>query len=150
MAMTINFPVRTYKHQLEAGTYIGFSPQLEGGTYAGFSLEPATSIQDHDLDVEALILSLQTITLQEGTGIPGSDLMLRYGLVGEMEVTRDGFVMGSGDLDEWSFGATYEEAYLEFLTSLRDRYYSLSRREDLLSPQDLSILEKLRSLLIPR
>ncbi|MDE2179377.1 MAG: hypothetical protein KGJ40_00805 [candidate division NC10 bacterium] len=89
----------------------------------------------------------QVVTFPQKTPIPDSGLSLRYTLIAEIRATRDGFVLRSGDLDEDAFGLTYEEAYLGFLTSLRDRYYSLVRREASLSRQDHSVLEKLRRLL---
>lgn len=114
----------------------------------GFSAQP--SIPNWTLDdiVNALFLSsVQVVTLTQKTPIPDSGLSLNYALTAEIRATRDGFVLQSGDLDEDAFGLTYEEAYFGFLTSLRDRYYSLLRREASLSRQDHSVLERLRRLL---
>lgn len=106
--------------------------------FTDFSLQPSSP--NWTLDV-------QVVTLTQKTPIPDSGLSLNYALIAEIRVTRDGFVLRSGDLDEDAFGLTYEEAYLSFLTSLRDRYYSLLRKEASLSRQDCSVLEKLRKLL---
>jgi hypothetical protein len=93
--------------------------------------------------------SIEVETFSEGTPIPGSKLELKYALVVEKRITRDGVVIRSGALDEEAFGLTEREAYFDFLTSLRDRYDSLKRRGPSLSAHDSSVLEKLRSLLTP-
>lgn len=92
-------------------------------------------------------LSVQTIIFNAGITIPG-DFKLRHPLVAELEVTRDGFVIHSPWLDEEAFGTTERAVLLDFLTSLRDRYNSLSRRAERLSKEDRSVLERLRALLI--
>ncbi len=93
-------------------------------------------------------LSRGIITFPQGTCIPGSPpLVLQQALQVEIENTRDGVVLRSGALDEEAFGSGYDEACLDFLTSLRDRYDSLSRREERLADQDRSVLERLRGLL---
>lgn len=113
-----------------------------------FSLQPSSSNWTLDNIENALCLSsVQVVTLAQKTPISDSGLSLNYALIAEMTATRDGFVLRSGDLDEEAFGLTYEEACLGFLTSLRDRYYSLLRREASLSRQDHSVLERLRRLL---
>lgn len=97
-----------------------------------------------------LRLSPQLVTFFQDTEIPNSDLVLKYPLGVEIETTLDGFVVRSGVLDEEAFGVTYADAYLDFLTSLRDRYHSLSRRQGPLSTQDHAVLERLRNLLGPK
>jgi len=109
-----------------------------------FLLPPSILNWTDDI-VEAF--SVQVVTFPQKTPIPDSGLSLNYALIAEIRATRDGFVLRSGDLDEDAFGLTYEEAYFGFLTSLRDRYYSLLRREASLSRQDHSVLERLRRLL---
>jgi hypothetical protein len=94
--------------------------------------------------------SLQLITIPQKAAIPDSDLMLKLAVLVEMQVTADGYVMRAGYLDEDAFAPTYQEVYVEFLASLRDRYHSLCRREGLLSPQDRSVLERLRGILVPK
>jgi len=92
--------------------------------------------------------SIQTITLPEGTPIPDSNgLELRQGILVELEVTPDGYVLCASGLDEDGYGYTYDEAYLDFITSIRDRYSVLKRREGRLSPEDSIILQRLKTLL---
>src|SRR3990170_4187855 len=95
-----------------------------------------------------LWLSVRTVIFPEGTAIP-EGFKLSRALLAEMEITPDGFVIRSGEVHEEWYGSTYETAYLDFLTSLRDRYHSLSRREGRLSAEDRYVLERLRSLLKP-
>ena len=119
-----------------------------------FSSEPAARIlTGSDLtDISGMWLmpSVEVHTFLRETPIPDSDLELKYALVVEKQITRDGFVIRSGALDEEAFGLTEREAYLDFLTSLRDRYTSLMRRDSSLSAHDSSVLEKLRNLLSPK
>ena len=94
-------------------------------------------------------LNLETFTIPESTQIPGRPLRLARSLVVSVEVTRDGFVIRSGELDEDAFGGSFRSAYIDFLTSVRDRYDSLSRREARLSEEDSRTLAALRSVLQP-
>jgi hypothetical protein len=96
-----------------------------------------------------ILFSSGVLTVPEKTPIPDSDLLLSRALVLEMETTRDGVVLRSEFVDEESYGATLEEAYFDFLTSLKDRLVSLERREPLLSVGDREILERLRLILKP-
>lgn len=118
-----------------------------------FSSEPAvrtwTSRDLGDISQIWMTPSVEVDTFSQGTPIPGSDLELKYALVVEKRITRDGVVIRSGALDEEAFGLTEREAYFDFLTSLRDRYNSLKRRGPSLSAHDSSVLEKLRNLLSP-
>lgn len=126
------------------------SPRWELLRPISFSLEPSIpSSTTPDLDTARFISSVQILTVPGRTSIPDSDLMLQYALIAELETTRDGFVIRSNDLDEEAFGLTYREAYLDLLTSLRDRYYSLCKREESLSPHELTILNRLRNVLVP-
>ena len=97
--------------------------------------------------VDAFPLSLETFLFVTNTPLPGSTLFLHQSLLARLEATRDGFIMKSSYIDEESFGETLEEVYLDFLTSIRDRYYSLSHREQSLSSHDRSILDNIRTLL---
>jgi hypothetical protein len=81
------------------------------------------------------------------TRLPNSDLLLRHDLTVREEMTQDGCVIKSSYIDEESFGDTLEKAYFDFLTSIRDKYHSLQRREMKLSPRDKAVLENIRSLL---
>lgn len=105
------------------------------------------SVYTADSQVDFFPVSLETFLLSSDTPIPDSKLSLRHSLLVQIEATPDGFIMKSGYVDEESFGATLDEAYVDFLASLRDRYVSLNRRVKSLSAYELSILEKLRSLL---
>jgi hypothetical protein len=136
MAMTINKPVSSM------GSWVALPIS------ATFEQGPTIQVYT-DHSVNELLTTSQIITLYEGTRIPNSGLVLKYPLLVEMETTRDGIVIRAGALDEDAFGLTYQMAYEEFLTSLRDRYYSLGRREASLSQQDLIVLQRLRDLLKP-
>ncbi len=97
---------------------------------------------------DVITLSIETVILPQNTPIPQSGgLALKHALPAQVELTRDSFVISSGGVDEEGYGHTYQEAYTDFLTSLRDRYRSLSRREARLSSRDHAILEELRALL---
>jgi hypothetical protein len=124
------------------GSWVALSPSI---TFT-FEQAPASLVlTDHSVNERQT--NFQLITLDQGTRIPDSDFVLRYPLLVEMETTPDGVVIRAGALDEDAYGLTYQAAYVEFLTSLRDRYLSLDRREASLSPQDLVVLRKLRDLL---
>jgi hypothetical protein len=139
MVMTQNISVWTESSRRELLPSLAFSPA------------PAISISaEDDLETAQFTSSIQLVTIPHKTAIPKSDLRLEYALVVEIGTTPDGYVIRSGYLDEDAFGLTYQEVYLEFLTSLRDRYYSLCRREDSLSPQDHSVLERFRDILVPK
>ena len=124
-----------------------FIPAMNGSVLPWFS----PSVTSWGTTVTPTIaLSQGIITLPQGTSIPGDpSVVLQHALHVEIENTRDGVVLRSASLDEEAFGASYNEACLDFLTSLRDRYRSLSRREERLSPQDCSVLERLCRLLEP-
>lgn len=92
--------------------------------------------------------SFGMMIIPEGTRIPGSGkYILKHGIIVEMESNPDGFVIKSGEMDEEGYGATYGEAYSDFITSLRDRLDSLRPREKVLSEMDKAVLTKLRMLL---
>lgn len=91
-------------------------------------------------------ISLLTLIIPRGTPIPDGFELARSLLV-EIEITADGFVIRSGEVDEEGYGSTDKEAYIDFVTSLRDRYHSLSRREKKLSRHDRAILNRLHDLL---
>jgi hypothetical protein len=92
--------------------------------------------------------ALTILTIPEGTDVSGrGDLVLRHPVLVELESTPDGYIIRSGHVEEESYGASIEEAYRDFLASLRDRHNSLSLREPRLSSHDRIILERLRTLL---
>lgn len=96
-------------------------------------------------------LSVAVIMLPERTPIPGTgNLALKRSVAAELQVVRDGFILRTQDLDEESYGQRVEDALRDFLTSLRDRYESLRRRESRLSPRDRDVLARLQMILGPR
>jgi hypothetical protein len=96
---------------------------------------------------EPLIISTEQKILPAGTPIPDSDLKLKDAVVVFIERTNDGYIVSSGDLQEDAFGRSPQEAYCDFLTSLKDRFESLSRRVERLSQEELAVLQRLRDLL---
>lgn len=101
-----------------------------------------------DLVPRGDILSFDYITIAAKTPVPGGFVLSRA-LVAEVEATPDGWVIRSGWVNEEAYGSTYGEAYTDFLTSLRDRYQSLNRRQERLSAQDRAVFDTLRALLEP-
>lgn len=94
-------------------------------------------------------LSLQLMPLTEGTPIPNSPYTFQHELLTELHVTRDSYLIQSALVDEDGYGITFDEAYLDFLGSIRDRYDSMKKREPRLSSLELQILNNLRILLEP-
>jgi len=108
----------------------------------------STQVQDTNYaNILKYLISSAIFNIIAKTCLPNSDLLLRHDLTVRKEMTQDGYVIKSSYIDEESFGATLEEAYFDFLTSIRDKYNSLQRREMKLSPRDKTILENIRSLL---
>ncbi|MFC1933520.1 hypothetical protein ACFLXU_07900 [Chloroflexota bacterium] len=97
--------------------------------------------------IDGFTLSLETFLLVANTALPASNMFLKQSLLVQIKTTKDGFIMRSNYIDEEAFGQTLEDVYLDFLTSIRDRYLSLVRREKSLSSDDRSVLDKLRKLL---
>ncbi len=95
---------------------------------------------------EPLIISTGQRVLLAGTPIPDSDLKLKNTVVVLIERTNDGYIISSRDLQEDAFGSSPEEADSDFLTSLKDRLESLSRRNNL-SEDERVVLQRLRDLL---
>ena len=136
MAMTVNTTMQDYQLPILAAAY----------TPMGFSVVSL----DGDVEAWPVLRSVQIMAFPEGTLIPGTDLRLGFEVHVVLEMTGDGLTLRSGVLDEEAFGATPEEVRVDFLTSLRDRYNSLARREGRLSREDSQILRDLRGLLIER
>lgn len=106
-----------------------------------------TSIQGEDIDIIKYPVSSSIFNITSNTPLPNSNLLLKHDLSVYKEMTQDGYVIKSGYIDEESFGITLEEAYFDFLTSIRDKYHSLQLREAKLSPRDKTVLENIRLLL---
>ena len=100
-----------------------------------------------DNAIDGFTLSLETFLLVANTALPASNIFLKQSLLVQIEATKDGLVMRSNYIAEEAFGQTLEDVYLDFLTSIRDRYHSLVLREQRLSSDDRSVLDKLRTLL---
>lgn len=105
------------------------------------------SSQVEDTNIAKYPIPTAIFNIIAKTPLPNSDLLLRHDLPVRKEITQDGYVIKSSYIDEESFGVTLEEAYFDFLTSIRDKYNSLQRREMELSPRDKTVLENIRSLL---
>jgi len=111
-------------------------------------VEPRQVETADDIDIAVkYLISSAIFTIIAKTRLPNSELFLRHDLTLRKEITHDGYVIRSNYVDEESFGATLEEAYFDFLTSIRDRYNSLRQRETRLSSRDKAVLENIRSLL---
>ena len=112
------------------------------------SMFAPSQIEDtNDVNIVKYPVSSSIFIIVAKTPLPNSRLLLRDDLTVLKEMTQDGYVIKSSYIDEESFGATLEEAYFDFLTSIRDKYNSLQRREMKLSPRDKEVLANIRSLL---
>lgn len=88
------------------------------------------------------------LTVPSGTVVPGNPAFkLTSDVIATIDRTADGTVIASPMLDEEGYGETYEAAWQDFLASLRDRFFSLEKREATLSPPDRAVLHTLRGLL---
>ena len=112
------------------------------------SMFAPSQIEDtSDANIVKYPISSSIFNIIAKTPLPNSYLLLRHDLTVRKEMNQDGYVITSSYIDEESFGATLEEAYFDFLTSIRDKYNSLQRREMKLSPRDKAVLANIRSLL---
>jgi len=125
------------------------SELISPGTVPIFnSMFASIQVQDTNYaNILKYLISSAIFNIIAKTRLPNSDLLLGRDLPVRKEMTQDGYVIKSSYVDEESFGATLEEAYFDFLTSIRDKYNSLQRREMKLSSRDKTILENIRSLL---
>ena len=120
-----------------------FNPAVsQSGSYANWHFGVADNPP-----LRANVETIGVLTFAEGTQIPDSDYEFEQCVVAELRTTADGFVIRCYSIDEEAYGHTYKEAYLDFLTSIRDSYRSLIQREEKLSKQDSEILNELRALL---
>jgi hypothetical protein len=111
------------------------------------SIFPSSPADDTNTVKYQYPISSSIFNIIANTALPNSHLLLRHDLTVHEEMTQDGYVIKSNYIDEESYGDTLEEAYFDFLTSIRDKYNSLQRREMKLSPRDKTILKNIRSLL---
>jgi hypothetical protein len=93
---------------------------------------------------------LELLTVLPGTVIPGNPpFKLKQGIIATIDRTSDGVVIASPMLDEEGYGESYAAAWADFLSSIRDKLASLTKREASLSPADKEVLGNLRESLIP-
>ena len=119
-----------------SGGCISFQIKSQAGTLAILNLPFGKNISD-----------VGFVVVPIGTQIPNSRYKLQQYIPAELERTTDGFIIRCHSIDEEAYGDTYGAAYSDFLTSIRDHYESLVKREKRLSSCDKAVLEKLRSLL---
>jgi hypothetical protein len=129
-------------------TVITFDKVTNRGTVPNFdSIFPSDQAGDTNTVEYQHPISSSIFNIIANTPLPNSDLLLKHDLTVRQEMTQDGYVIKSSYIDEESYGDTLEEAYSDFLTSIRDKYRSLQRRGMKLSPRDKTVLENIRSLL---
>jgi len=96
------------------------------------------------------VVAPEFLTIQGGTVIPGDPgLVLTEDVYASVEWSKEGVLISSVLFDEEGYGWTYEEAWDDFLSSLRDRRDSLAKRAERLSPADQGVLDKLRRVIAP-
>lgn len=92
--------------------------------------------------------SKQLLIVPKGSVLPGTPpAMLESQVFVSVDWTRDGVIVSSALFEEEGYGRSYEEAWGDFLSSIRDRYESLAKREPRLSTGDKRVLGALRSAL---
>ena len=90
----------------------------------------------------------ELLIIPSGTTIPGDPgLELVSDVFATIDWTSDGIIVASALLDEDGYGWSYDDAWGDFLTSLKDRLDSLARREDRLAQGDRHVLDQLRAIL---
>jgi hypothetical protein len=90
-----------------------------------------------------------SIIIPTSTVIPGHPVfVLKCDIMATVEYAHDGVIISAPFFDEEGYGETYKIAWNDFLTSIRDRYVSMKKREDRLSPFDRKILHRLQQALI--
>jgi len=95
-------------------------------------------------ELGATVQGFQIIMFIKGTSVPNrGDIKLGRNIIAEVMYSHDGVMVRAGDLDEDGYGNTLEEASFDFLTSLCDRYDSLSRRLQRLADTEVTIFERL-------
>lgn len=91
--------------------------------------------------------SVELMTLPKGMRIKDSDYTLNNGLTIIAYRAKEGFVIRADYIDEEVYGKDFITAYDDLITSIRDRYDSLSRRKKRLSLHDQDVLRSLQILL---
>ncbi|MBI1736008.1 MAG: hypothetical protein HYR51_12605 [Candidatus Rokubacteria bacterium] len=99
---------------------------------------------------ETTTMTPETVTVPQGTVIPGSpEFKLAAAVFASVEHTNDGVVIASVLFEEDGYGRTYEAAWADFVSSLRDKLASLEKREAKLAAADRAVLEHLRKSISP-
>lgn len=112
-------------------------------------VQSSIDVTQYAVEIRTFPNAVEIRTFPEKTPIPASNYVLQFPIVTEVQVTKDGIIIKYAYIDEEAYGDTLQAACVDFLTSIRDRYHSLRRREKRLSPHDQTILERLRTLLEP-
>jgi len=125
--------------------------RIEGNSATGL-VTPFSEIVSYittvGTELGAIAQGFQIIMFVEGTLVPNrGNTKLGRGIIAEVTYSHDGVVVRAGDLDEDGYGNTLEEASLDFLTSLCDRYDSLYRRRQSLAETEINIFERLHTAL---
>lgn len=95
--------------------------------------------------VERPMVMQELLMFPSETIIPGQPACkLKCDLFASIDWNGDGVLIRSELLDEEGYGSSYEEAWQDFLESLRDKQASLARRRDVLSAADRRVLDQLR------
>jgi len=95
-------------------------------------------------------LTKEMFTVPQGTIIPGiPTLKLTSSVFASIERTNDGVLISSVLFDEEGYGRTYEDAWSDFIASLRDKFSSLEKRESKLAAPDRAVLAQLRQSIAP-
>ncbi len=92
----------------------------------------------------------EMLTIPQGTIIPGTPtLKLRSSVFASVDRNNDGVLISSMLFDEEGYGRTYEDAWTDFIASLRDKFSSLEKRESKLAAPDRAVLAQLRQFIAP-
>lgn len=87
----------------------------------------------------------EMLAVPQGTIIPGTPaLKLMSSVFASIDRTNDGVLISSVLFDEEGYGRTYEDAWTDFIASLRDKFSSLEKRESKLAASDRAVLAQLR------
>ena len=105
---------------------------IEGSSATGLASpfwEIVSYITTVGTELGTTVQGFQIIMFIKGTSVSNrGDIKLGRNIIAEVMYSYDGVMVRAGDLDEDGYGNTFEEATFDFLTSLCDRYDSLSRR----------------------
>jgi hypothetical protein len=94
---------------------------------------------------QTMWISSLYLMIPEGTILPGDPTYkLNFSVRGVIQNTIDGFLIAVPIFDEEGYGETYESAWDDLLSSIRDKYASLAKMEQGLSPPDRKVLSELR------